>query len=70
MALTAAEEERIQELEETVVRLTKLMQGSGSKNQLNRLLILAQEEVRKLTTQLEPIEADTEECLALARKLQ
>lgn len=70
MALTAAEEERIQELEDTVKRLTILMQGSGSKNQLNRLLILAQEEIRKLTTQLEPIETQAEECLELARKLQ
>ena len=70
MALTAAEEERITELEDTVKRLTKLMQGSGSKNQLNRLLILAQEEIRKLTDQLEPIEIQTQETLALARKLQ
>jgi len=70
MALTIQEEIRISELENTTIRLTQLMKGSGSKNQLNRLLVMAQEDIKKLTDILAPMEDKTNTILALARKLQ
>ena len=70
MVLTPSEEIRIQEIEQTIRNITKLATGAGSKNQLNRLLVLAQEQVADLKNVVEPLEVKMEELLVLARKLQ
>ncbi len=41
MTLTATEEDRLAELEEKTRALALLVSGGGSKNQLNRLLVLS-----------------------------
>jgi hypothetical protein len=70
MALTRSEELRLQAAELKVAQLGHLVEGTGSKNQLNRLLVLCQEETRNLTVKLENLEEEMSTLLALARKLQ
>jgi len=70
MALTETEENRLAALEEKTRALALLISGGGSKNQLNRLLVLAGDEARKLTIRIEGLETLTAEILELARKLQ
>ena len=71
MALTTTERQRLEDLEEDVRRIAQLVKGGGSKNQLNRLLILAQEQSRRLTIQLEQLETKVEDdLLPLVRRLQ
>jgi hypothetical protein len=70
MSLTAAEEKRIENLEETVQQLSTLISHAGSKSQLNKLLVLCNEEVRKLTSKVDSLEAEVQELLTLARRLQ
>jgi polyhydroxyalkanoate synthesis regulator phasin len=70
MTLTFAEEERLTNAEEITQQLKHLIDGAGSKNQLNRLLVLCNEEVRKLTARVATLETQVQELLALARKLQ
>ena len=49
MSLTAAEEMRIQEIETLLNQLKTLVTGAASKNMLNRLLVLCNEQVRRIT---------------------
>lgn len=70
MSLTAAEEKRIAELETKTVQIGHLVQGTASKNMLNRMLVLAQEEMSGIRTALEGLESQMSTLLALARKLQ
>ena len=70
MSLTNSEETRLQELETIATQLSHLVQGTGSKNMLNRLLTLCQEQVRDLNNKLDELETDMQEILTLVRKLQ
>ena len=70
MALTTAEEKRLTEAEYAINQLAQLVKGAGSTNKLNRLLILCQDELRKLNNRLDDIEDKAEELIVLARKLQ
>jgi uncharacterized protein (UPF0335 family) len=70
MSLTAAELKRIENLEETVLQLSYLVKDGGSKNQLNRLNVLAQKQVDMLVPRVEALETDMDTLLALARKFQ
>jgi hypothetical protein len=70
MTLTRTEELRLENAEETAQQLKHLISGAGSKNQLNRLLVLCNEEIRKLNARVASLEEEVSELLALARKLQ
>jgi archaellum component FlaC len=70
MTLSASERARLVAAEETIADLAQLVKGAGSKNQLNRLLILAQEQCRQLSSIVETLETQVQELLELARKLQ
>jgi len=70
MALTAAELTRLENLEQDVKNLTHLVDGGGSKNQVNRLLVLAQEHTRELRILVESLETEMATLLTLARRLQ
>ena len=70
MALTDDERERLETLEDTVVNLAHLVKGAGSRNQLNRLVVLAQDKIDSLTTRLLQAETKMTELLELVRKLQ
>lgn len=68
--LTNTEKKRLKAVETTTTQIAHLVQGTASKNQLNRLLTLAQEEMRGLKGKLNDLEAQMTTLLALARKLQ
>lgn len=70
MSLTTSEEKRLSEAESTVNQLAKLVQGAGSKNQLNRLLVLCQQEVGELKSMVDELEDKVDELIDLTRKLQ
>ena len=70
MTLTNSEETRLRNAERTVQSLKTLIENAGSKNQLNRLLVLAQEEIKRLTTKVDSLEAEQTVLLGLLRKLQ
>lgn len=70
MSLSTAERKRLEKAEEVIQRLAQLIEGGGSVNQLNRLLVLANGAVEKLTTQVEELEETSHEILTLVRKLQ
>lgn len=69
MAQTA-EQVRITELETQMEELIRLLDGAGSKNQLNRLHVLMSRELERAQTRLTALEASAEEILALVRKAQ
>lgn len=70
MSLTYDEEQRIQNIEQTAQKLSNLMTGAASKNMLNRLLTLCNEENRRLSQKLTEVEAKLDTLITLARKLQ
>ena len=70
MPLTSAELKRLEDLENAVTRLAQLVKGGGSKNQLNRLLILVGSQVDELTQTVEVLESEMENLTELAEKLQ
>lgn len=70
MSLSIAERNRLENAEEVIRRLAKLIEGGGSVNQLNRLLVLASGTVEKLTKQVEELEATSQTILELVRRLQ
>ena len=70
MALSNGERKRLENAEDNINNLAKLAQGGGSKNQLNRLLVLAQDQNRKLTARVVELESQIEELLDKVRKLQ
>jgi len=70
MSLTPVEEKRIASLEDKTVQLGILVKNTASKNMLNRLLVLAQEQTGEIRTRLEALEVQMVTLLAQARKLQ
>jgi len=70
MTLTLSEETRLRNAERTVQDLKDLIEQAGSKNQLNRLLVLAQEKTKRLTSKVEGLETQSTTLLSLLRKLQ
>lgn len=70
MTLTNSEETRLSEAETKVTQIGHLVMGTGSKNQLNRLLTLCQEQIRDLKGKMDVLESDVSTLLDLARKLQ
>ena len=70
MTLSPTEKQRLTTVEEKIISITKLLKGVGSKNQLNRLYILAQKTNKDLETRFDTLETKIEELLTLARKLQ
>jgi hypothetical protein len=70
MSLTYDEEQRIKNIEQTAQKLSNLMTGAASKNMLNRLLTLCNEENRRLSQKLTEAEAKLDTLITLARKLQ
>ena len=70
MALTISERKRIESIEEKLLQLANLVKGGGSKNQLNRLLVLAQKNTEDLKTTVEEMESKMADLLDLVRKLQ
>jgi len=70
MTLSPTEKQRLTTVEEKIISITELLKGVGSKNQLNRLYILAQKTNEDLKTRVDTLETKIEELLTLARKLQ
>jgi hypothetical protein len=70
MSLSNAERIKLEKIEEYLIDLAHLVKGGGSRNQLNRLLVLAQDTNRKLTARVEELESQMSEVLELVRKLQ
>jgi hypothetical protein len=70
MALTPQEEERLQNAEQLAQENQRLLNGSASKAMLNRLLVLANEEIARLRTRLGNLESQVETLIDLAQKLQ
>lgn len=70
MALTSAEEKRIQNIEELLDQLKTLISNAASKRNLNRLLTLCNEELRRVNERQNELITKTEELIELARKLQ
>lgn len=70
MSFTKSELDRIKKIEDTLNKLTYLMKGVGSKNQLNQLLVLADSQIKSLETQVENLESEITTLTALAQKLQ
>lgn len=70
MTLSNAERIRLEKLEYSVRQLAVLVRGGGSKNQLNRLLVLAQNDTKKLLRIVEYLENEMKEILDKVRKLQ
>jgi hypothetical protein len=65
-----AEQIRIYDLETKMEELLRLLDGTGSKNQLGRLHVLLSREVERLQTRITELETKTETVLALIRKAQ
>ena len=70
MALTYDEKLRLKNAEETTQELKILINGAGSKNQLKQLLVLCQEQLRRVEARLDTIETTLSTTLDLARRLQ
>ena len=70
MSFTKSELDRIKNIEEKLNKLTYLMKGVGSKNQLNQLLVLADSQIKSLETQVENLETEIATLTTLAQKLQ
>jgi hypothetical protein len=70
MALTYSEQKRLQNAEETIQELKTLIDGAGSRNMLERLKMLSNEQLRRVESRLTDAEAELEELITLARKLQ
>ena len=70
MSFTAADEKRMYDLEEHLNRFSHLMKGAGSKNELNRLLVLCEKEVDNLESIAGELDTKLDVLIALAQKLQ
>lgn len=70
MALTRSEAERLKNAEETIQELKTLIDGAASRNMLNKLKMLSNEQLRRVELRLTQIETDLETLIALAQKLQ
>ena len=70
MALSYQEALRLKNAEETIQDLKTLIDGAGSKNQLKQLLVLCNEQLRRVEARLDTIETNLEAALTLAKRLQ
>lgn len=70
MSLTYEEELRIRNIEKTAQKLLNLLTGAASKNMLNRLLTLCNEELRRLESKNTELQTKLDTLIGLARKLQ
>jgi len=70
MTLTYSEEVRLKNAEETTAELKTLVNGAGSKTQLNQIRNLCNEQLRRIEARLDTIESDVSELLTLAQSLQ
>jgi len=70
MSLTLQEEKRIQEIEEILSQLKTLITKAASTRSLNRLLVLAKEENRRIEMRQDTIDTNQEELMDLVKKLQ
>jgi hypothetical protein len=70
MSLSTTELERLEKVEKEINQLAHLVKGGGSKNQLNRLLVLAQSQVDEMKAVVDDLESRMETLLELAEKLQ
>ena len=70
MSLTFEEQKRINNIEETVQDLSNLIKNVSSNDMLNRLLVLGNEEIRRLTERVDSLEDKVITLTTLARKLQ
>ena len=70
MTFTYQEQTRIYNIEETVQHLSDLFDNAASKSMLNRLLVLAQEEIRRLNSRLDEVESSVSTLIELSKKNQ
>jgi hypothetical protein len=70
MSFTAAELQRIEDIEEKLIQLAQLVKGGGSINQLNRLLVLAQNKAETLSSRVTSLETRSNTILSLVQRLQ
>lgn len=70
MPMTKREEARLTSLESTAGELHRLIRGTGSKAQLDRLYLLLGREIERLETTMDDLETDVATTLDLARKAQ
>ena len=70
MSLTYNEEQRILELEEAVQSLSRLVEGAASKNMLNRMLSLSNNQIKELSVETTALETKVDQLILLAEKLQ
>jgi hypothetical protein len=70
MAMTAAQQKKMTELEGAMNDLFQLLRGTGSKNMLNRLYVLLNREIERITLKVDELEESVEEILEYARKAQ
>jgi len=70
MTLTYSEAKRLKNAEETTAQLKTLVNGAGSKSQLNQVRMLVNEELRRIESRLDTVEASVTTLLALAQSLQ
>lgn len=70
MAMTDAEQKRLSDAEEALNNVERLLRAVGSKNQLNRLYVLLSRELERIENMYDSLEAQAQEVLELARKVQ
>lgn len=70
MSLTTEELNRIEALETELIEIRRLMNGAASKNMLNRLLTLANQQVSSALEEVTTLETKVDQMIALLQKLQ
>lgn len=70
MALTAREEKRLLAVERALNDMLQVLNGTGSTNQLNRVYILLDRELKRIERTMDSLDEKADEVLTLARKLQ
>lgn len=70
MSLTTEELNRIEALETELIEIRRLMNGAASKNMLNRLLTLANQQVSNALEEVTTLETKVDQMIVLLQKLQ
>ena len=70
MTLTYNEEQRILNIESKLNMISDLLTNAASKNMLNKLLTLSNNDIAKANSRLADLEERVEVLVALAQKLQ
>jgi len=70
MALTKTEQQRLIDLEQNINQVKTLVSNAASDKALTQLLILFQEEYRKMDERLTPLEAKVDQLLEESDRLQ